>query len=423
MNGLSNLRFGRRFVLNSLQILAIVSASFFPPVIVAQVNSGSDGSDGTFNVNVVGTYVVDMSTRPDGIYQFVSVNISANTGVIFTPNASNTPVIWLVQGDCVINGAIDVSGQYGGSLNGGLGGPGGYRGGNRGRTSNPPTDGQGPGGGRSTQAKSHGGNASFGFLGGLYNETDQEPAGQIYGNTFLLPLIGGSGGGGVQTDFPDVLQPGGAGGGGGGAILIAANRIVINNRIAATGGSASGNWAGGAGSGGAVRLIANHIEGTGLIDTSGGVCYASSGFFYSRGGRGRVRFDPPRPQFSGMVNGASSRGFQPIIIPTAGQGAQLAIESVGGVPVSASPSGGIATPDAVLSAQQNNPISIAVHCSNIPLNTQITVNVRPAGGPSVSATGLNSAGTVASSTATILINMPRGGGLIYATAITAPTAP
>ena len=116
--------------------------------------------------------------------------------------------------------------------------------------------------------------------------------------------------------------------------------------------------------------------------------------------------------------GLFSQGFQPIIIPTNGQTAQLTVTSVGGVPVSASPIGQLAIPDAVLSAQQNNPIPIVVHCSNIPLNTQITVSVKPANGAAVSATGLNNTGTLSSSAATVLINIPRGGGLIYATAAT-----
>jgi len=44
------------------------------------------------------------------------------------------------------------------------------------------------------------------------------------------------------------------------------------------------------------------------------------------------------------------------------------------------------------------------------------VSVKPANGAAVSATGYNTTGTQASSTATISIVMPRGGGLIYATA-------
>jgi hypothetical protein len=78
----------------------------------------------------------------------------------------------------------------------------------------------------------------------------------------------------------------------------------------------------------------------------------------------------------------------------------------------------LSTPDAVLSAQQNNPIPIVVSCANLPLNTQITVSVKPANGATVSATGLNSTGTLSSSTATISIVIPRGGGLIYAAAAT-----
>lgn len=105
-------------------------------------------------------------------------------------------------------------------------------------------------------------------------------------------------------------------------------------------------------------------------------------------------------------------------MPVAGQGVQLNVVSVGGVLVTANPTGQLVTPDAVVSAQQANPISIVVHCTNLPLNTQITVSVKPANGATVSAIGFNNTGTLASSTATVSINMPRGGGIIYATAAT-----
>jgi len=129
-----------------------------------------------------------------------------------------------------------------------------------------------------------------------------------------------------------------------------------------------------------------------------------------------VRFDFIDSTFGGSISGAFTQGSQFIIIPTAGQGSQLTVTSVGGVPISASPTGQLSTPDAVLSAQQNNPIPVVVSCVNLPLNTQITVSVKPANGAAVSATGYNTTGTQASSTATISIVMPRGGGLIYATA-------
>jgi hypothetical protein len=166
-----------------------------------------------------------------------------------------------------------------------------------------------------------------------------------------------------------------------------------------------------------VRLIASRITGSSSArisvgNNNGGSCNSAVG------GSGRVRFDTLDYNYGGGVDGVFTQGFQPIIIPTPGQGAQLTITSVGGVPVSASPSGQLVTPDAVLSAQQNNPISVAVHCSNIPLNTQITVSVKPANGSAVSATGLNNSGTLSSSTATVSLIMPRGGGIIYATAAT-----
>ena len=65
-----------------------------------------------------------------------------------------------------------------------------------------------------------------------------------------------------------------------------------------------------------------------------------------------------------------------------------------------------------------NPIPVVVNCTNLPLNSEITVKVQPANGASVTAVGLNNAGTLAASTATIAVNMPRGGGIIYATAVT-----
>ena len=214
----------------------------------------------------------------------------------------------------------------------------------------------------------------------------------------------------------------GGGGGGGGAILIAApNEIRLNGGIRAGGGRgtyySAGNAgiAGGCGSGGGVRLVSATIVGTGFIDTKGGAVGSQN---QSRGGSGRIRLDCFQSNLGGVVEGIFTQGFQPIIIPVAGQGVQLAIASVSGVAVVANPSGVLVTPDAIISGQQANLISIVVRCTNLPLNTPVTVTVKPANGLSVSATGLNNTGTLSSSTATVLLNMPRGGGIIYATAVT-----
>ena len=358
----------------------------------AQVNSGSNGSDGAFNPTT--NTVINMADHPTGIYQYTSVNIPNGVIVTFIPNANNTPVYWLVQSNVVINGTVDLSGKTGINGSGGAAGPGGFKGGNGGTS---PSNGEGPGGGFSgTGNIGENRSASYGTLAQNF------PKAPTYGNVFLLPLLGGSGGGGLPGQ-----QAGG--GGGGGAILIAASgEIQLNGAMQSSSGSGQAPYPySGGGSGGAVRLLASKVSGSGMISVLGW-----------GGGYGRIRIDTLDFSFGGTATDVFTRGFQPIILQEAGQGAQLTVTSVGGVPVFASPTGQLSTPDAVLSAQQNNPIPVVVSCANLPLNTQITVSVKPANGATVSATGLNNNGTLASSTATVSIVMPRGGGLIYATAAT-----
>ena len=363
----------------------------------AQFNSGSNSSDGAFNPAT--NTVINMADHPTGIYQYTSVNISNGVTVTFIPNANNTPVTWLVQSNCEIDGTVDVSGQspsgYG-FLIAGAGGPGGWAGGNAGSN---PSAGQGPGGGFAGGGSGSGG--SFGSLGANYGLD-----GPIYGNSFLIPLIGGSGGGGDNTGF-DI-----SGGGGGGAILIAASNIVLNGLINSQGGGLNRSYILGGGSGGAVRLVGLNVSGTGQINTIGGVSGSAAG------GLGRIRIDAFQNTFGGTTIGVFTQGYQPIIIPVAEQGIQLSIASVAGAAVSATPTGQLVTPDAIISGQQANPIPIVVSCANLPLNTLITVTVTPANGSSVSAVGYNTSGTLASSTATVSLTMPRGGGIIYATAST-----
>ena len=132
-----------------------------------------------------------------------------------------------------------------------------------------------------------------------------------------------------------------------------------------------------------------------------------------------MRFDTYDKKFTGgIVAEKFFQGSQFIIIPTAGQLPQLNVTSVAGVSVSASPTGTLSTPDAVVSAQQSNPIPIVVSCANLPLHSLITVSVRSASGVAVSAVGYNDTGTLAASTVTVSLVIPRGGGLIYATAAT-----
>ena len=367
---------------------AICVTIWNPSIGTAQVNSGSNGSDGAFNPTT--NTVINMGNHPNGIYQYTFVNIPNDVTVTFIPNANNTPVTWLVQSNCEIDGTVNVSGQSATNAEGVAGGPGGWGGGSGGTVN---SSGQGPGGG----SCENGGGGSFSTGGGA-----------VYGNSFLLPLLGGSGGYGWYCS---------GGSGGGGAILIAANKsITVNGLINASGGAGfhvDSCSVGGSGSGGGIRLVAVSLSGTGSICASGG-----SSYWGCNGGSGRVRVDTLQSSFGGTINGTFTQGFQPVIIPLAGQGVRLSIASVAGTPVSATPFGQPFSPDVIISGQQANPIPVVVNCSNLPLNTPVTVTVTPANGSPVSAVGYNTTGTLASSTATVSLVMPRGGGIIYATTAT-----
>jgi hypothetical protein len=124
----------------------------------AQVNSGSNGSDGALDLSATnGTIYIDMHDHPNGIYQYTYVNIPNSVTLRFIPNANNSPIYWLVQSNVFIVGGIVVDATGGTSGTGGFGGVGGSRGGNPGSM---PTDGEGPGGGGA--GSDSGGNGSYG---------------------------------------------------------------------------------------------------------------------------------------------------------------------------------------------------------------------------------------------------------------------
>lgn len=425
MNSKKNFR--RCFFIYAL-VLALVR---FPFLLEAQVNSGSTGADGAFNPTA--NTVINMADHPDGIYQFTSVKIPSGVMVSFIPNSANTPVVWLVQGNCVINGIVDIGGKDGAGIQGGPAGVGGFPGGNGGGGGAPPGDGQGPGGGPAGYANSTlAGNASFAtngaapwtnYLNGCGISLNQPTAGERYGNHLLLPLIGGSGGGGTVEIRQTGLGYGG--GGGGGAIMIAANQFIeINGRIACIGGSGGNSGDvrryGGGGSGGAIRIVSQEVRGTGQLDVSEGRAFYNCGFGYdypSPASPGFIRFDSFVNVFAGTANGVVTRGFQSVIIPPANQAVSLAIQSVAGFAVAISPTGSPIAPDVSVPGNQQNPVAIVVRCGNIQLNTEIIVEIKPANGPTVRAVGMNNQGTKASSTATVTVNMPRGGGTIQAKAV------
>ena len=284
----------------------------------ASFESGSTCGTAFFNSTTCrGAFSPTVNTTvqlpPNGILDYTTVYIPSNVTVSYVKNAANTPVIIRTSGNVTIEGVISVSAQTAPTSSGtygdgnlgddaqpGTGGPGGFDGGYGGLSAlfggsawRPGGAGKGPGGGQASVNYNSsypigGGGGSFGSAGGTaWN--GYGAGGATYGQSTLLPLIGGSGGG---VGLSGGTYSGAGGGGGGGAILIAAGTAAAPATITVSkngtygyiyadgygGGSSAGSGCGGeggGGSGGAIRLVAN------TLSCPGGYCR-----MYARGGGG-----------------------------------------------------------------------------------------------------------------------------------------
>ena len=383
--------------------MVLLSSSAFAGSFV----SGSTGVDGAFNP----TTNTELQMPANGIFNFTTVNIPAGVTVTFKKNDANTPVYILATGDVTIVGSFNVDGKSGNAQYPGKGGPGGFDGGFGGVGSG----GTGLGSGAGKQAVlggsypygNGGGGAGFGTGGGSGQYCgcggSAGGAGGTYGNSTLMPLIGGSGGGGGAGTWQACT--GGAGGGGGGAILIASSAtITVTGAINANGSggrdSIVNDWctgSGGGGSGGAIRLIANVIAGNGTISAAGaGGGY--NGHDGGSGGLGRIRLETNSMVRTSGTNPAYVAGWPTTVfvanIPT------IKITSIGGIAVPESPSGTFGTPDVMLPVTTTNPVAVGVSATNIPVGTTVAITSVPEYGSAVSATSTGLSGTFASSTAT-----------------------
>lgn len=245
-------------------------------------DSGSDGSDGAFVMSSDTT----LDVPADGKFNFTTVTITGGS-LRFRRNALNTPVFILATGDISISNAnVLADGDKGTSSPpaGGPGGPGGFDGGEPGVQSIPPGAGHGPGGGAGGDANA-GGTANTSAGAAAYGSVSSQPStsdGRVYGSPLLVPIVGGSGGGG---GLGSGTTPGIGGAGGGGAILMASNtRIQINGAgVYARGGTNNFPHTGN-GSGGAIRLVAPVVAGNGTLSVRGGG-------FTDVAGHGRIRID------------------------------------------------------------------------------------------------------------------------------------
>jgi hypothetical protein len=302
-----------------------------PGTAFAQFDAGSNGSYGPLNI----TENTTLDLPPDGVFHCTTINVSAGATLRFNRNPLNTPVVLLAQGDVTIAGTIDVSGANASGAIPGTGGPGGFDGGFGGFGPSAPAhlggDGQGPGRGVNIEGQRH---AAYAAPAGANDRT--------YGNVLIVPLIGGSGGAGINGN------PGVGGGGGGGALLIASNtRITVSGVVRANGGFSPY----GGSSGGSLRLVAPVITGNGSLSSVGG----------GSGSPGRVRLDcTDSLAFRNLtLNGSTTRGTRMFALP-AGPQPSLHIVSVAGqsIPVGAAngvsfelPAGAPATQTVVLRGQ------------------------------------------------------------------------
>lgn len=334
-----------------------------------------NGTDWTLAAGAIRTF--DMTGRANGIWNFTSIEIPSGITVYFKKNAGNTPVTWLATENVDIQGWVNVSGNsYTSSNTPGneaKGGPGGYDGGLGGTSFQVAgtyngSPGSGPGGGS----------------GGIDRWGDGV-GGSFTGNSYLIPLVGGSGGGGTSST---PTANGINGGAGGGAILIASSKdINVSGAIEAYGGANYYTYdngtptqgrntalTSGSGSGGAIRLVADRVLGGGQLRVDRGATNNET----NTATNGKIRIEG---YFRGILNTASNitsgtvTASVPlaVTVPPAGTSPGLTITHVAGTAVTQPPTGSLSSPDVIFSS--TGTVNITVTAANIPDGTAVTCRV------------------------------------------------
>ncbi|MEZ6186473.1 MAG: hypothetical protein R3F62_15870 [Planctomycetota bacterium] len=400
-------------------------------------DSGSDGSDGalSFQPNS-GVIVFDPVAlgldASDNVFNFTTIDVPTGTAVVLSAEVlgEGKPVYWLASGNVTITGVIDLDGEDGApfQFNQGqtpsIAGAGGYNGGRGGVLGGRGHPGNGPGGGRAFAALTPvvGGGANGASAGYVVPGLDSTTpglagGGATYGNPYLQPIVGGSGGAGGTgpVGFENETSGGGAGGG---ALVIASSGVLrLDGAITADGGWTGGNGnqpvaRGGAGSGGSLRLIAARVEGIGSLSALGGA--DAAGF---RTSPGRIRIEAFRragPATSNPAAEISTPGsvFPPPTTPS------LRLTQIDGVSVAATPTGAFEVPDVAITATAA--VTLNLEATNVPLGTTLALVIRAEDGSQITATSTPLTGTLQSSTATAQVTFPSGFSRVFVTASWAP---
>ncbi len=92
----------------STMVLCSVALAAATASAQTQFNSGSTGADGPLTYTTPGEYTFDMTAKPDGVWNFTTINIPAGVKVSFKKNAASTGVVWLATGDVNIAGEVNL---------------------------------------------------------------------------------------------------------------------------------------------------------------------------------------------------------------------------------------------------------------------------------------------------------------------------
>jgi hypothetical protein len=283
------------------------------------------------------------------VFQFTTIHVAKGVTLRLSSKNLNGPVFWLAQGPVQIDGTIDLSGEDGGIW--------------------PSVAGAG------------------GYPGGAPRKSGYGPTGFTL-NSFLVPLVGGSGGKGGETL---------GGGAGGGALLIASGTsITVDGNIVANGGSSS---SGSGGNGGAIRLVAPLIEGAeGTLSVKGGK---------PGGADGVVRFEADENRFQGTVSAAHVLKGKPLgLFLPPNRLPSIRVESIDDVLLTTQE----------FSIQQPSSVKVNVEARNIPTGTLIELQCFSENGQDQSAKTSPLIGTEEHSRATAQISFPKGKFRCFASA-------
>jgi hypothetical protein len=428
-------------LLRGLVALALVASLGAVRVPAQSFNSESDGSDGALtltNPTPEEPIVIEFDPRSfqppvdvdgDNVYHFTSITIGPGVTVHLSARRLSGPIFWLATGDVEVEGSIALDGDGGHPADAVLnnafrlpsvGGAGGFGGGVGGTLDSFPQSGTGRGGATASFAQSNAGGAGAGYAtdGGTadrcYNHAPCGSPGRAYGGTFVVPLLGGSGGAGGTYDVP-IGEGGGGGGAGGGALTIAAaGTVAINGSISADGGRGgdSSAFAGGGGSGGAIHVVAPTILGDGTLSARGGArgLGFTAGFGNGHGGggaSGRIRLEAFTHQFSGTSNPVAVLASPVrVFLESQPAAAVLRVTSIGGVAIDA-PTASLVMPDAMV--ETNEPIAVGIEARHIPIGTVVQLHLVSENQPDTVLESTPLAGSDGLSTAMVTIDrLPAG---------------